>query len=86
MKTVSILVYHGKHGDEYWLADTPERLEAAQRQLFKRLDGWHCYDSDEEGVTEARAGDIRAIRWLLNRHNGYEYEGWGIEQATDPLP
>ena len=22
------LIYHGKHGDEYWLVDTPERLEA----------------------------------------------------------
>lgn len=85
MKTVSILVYHGKHDDEYWLADTPERLKTAQRQLFKRLDDWGCYEQ-EEGVTEARAGDIRAIRWLLNRHEGYEYEGWDIEQATDPLP
>jgi len=84
MKTIDILVYHGKHGDDYYLVDAPERLEAAQRQLFKQLDDWHCYDSDEEGVPEARAGDYRAIRWLLDRHNGYEYEGWDIVQATDP--
>ena len=24
------------------------------------------------------------IRWVLDRHNGYEYEGWDLEEATDP--
>jgi len=79
-----ILIYHGKCGDEYWLADTPERLEAAMRNLFTRLDEWHCYEDDEEGIAEARAGDIRAIKWILQRRQDYEYEGWDLEEATDP--
>jgi len=84
MKTVSILVYHGKHGDEYWLADTPERLQAAMRQLFQMLDDWHCYKSSDEGVAAARAGDARAVKGILMRHAGYEYEGWDIIEAIDP--
>jgi len=79
-----ILIYHGKCGDEYWLADTPERLEAAMRNLFTRRDEWHCYEDDEEGIAEARAGDIRAIKWILQRRQDYEYEGWDLEEATDP--
>jgi hypothetical protein len=81
---LQILIYHGKYGDEYWLADTPERLNAALQQLFQRLDEWHCYEDDEEGLAEARAGNPKAIRWILDRHNGYEYEGWDLEEATDP--
>ena len=42
-----ILVYHGKHEDQYWLADTPERLEAALRRLFTELDELGCYAEDE---------------------------------------
>lgn len=79
-----ILIYHGKHGDEYWLADTPERLEAALRKLFARLHEWGCYEDDEDGIAEACAGDIRAIKWILQRRQDYEYEGWDIEEALDP--
>jgi len=79
-----ILIYHGKYGDEYWAADTPERLEAAMRKLFTRLDEWHCYEDDEEGIAEARAGDIRAIKRILQRRQDYEYEGWDLEEAIDP--
>ena len=81
---MQILIYHGKYGDEYWLADTPERLEAAMRKLFARLDEWHCYEDDEEGIAEARAGNIRAIKWVLQRRQDYEYEGWDLEEAIDP--
>ena len=34
---MQILIYHGKYGDKYWLADTPELLNAALKQLFQRL-------------------------------------------------
>jgi hypothetical protein len=80
---MKILVYHGKHGDDHYLVDTPERLEAAKRRLFKQLDEWGCYEQ-EEGVTEAREGDYHAICWLLDRHKGYEYEGWDIIETIDP--
>ena len=81
---MQILIYHGKYGDEYWLADTPERLEAAMRKLFARLDEWGCYEDDEEGITKARAGDIRAIKWILQRGQDCEYEGWDLDEAIDP--
>ena len=81
---LQILIYHGKYGNEYWLADTPERLNAALQQLFQRLDEWHCYEDDEEGLAAARAGNPKAIRWILDRHSGGEYEGWDLEEAIDP--
>jgi GTP cyclohydrolase I len=81
---MEILIYHGKHGDEYWLADTPERLEAAMNELFARLDNWGCYEHDEENVAEARDGDIEATNRVLTRHRDYEYEGWELEEAVDP--
>ena len=79
-----ILIYHGKHGDEYWLADAPEQMDAAFRKLFARLDEWGCYEDHAEGMAQARAGDIRAIKSILHRRQDYEYEGWDIEEALDP--
>jgi 2-phospho-L-lactate guanylyltransferase (CobY/MobA/RfbA family) len=35
---MKILVYHSKYDSDYYLVDTPARLEAAQRQLFAQLD------------------------------------------------
>jgi hypothetical protein len=80
-----ILIYHGKHNDEYWLVDTPERMEAAQRKLFKMLDEWGCYEEGEDHLIEARSGNVKAIHWILSIHQQYEYEGWDIEEAFDPL-
>lgn len=80
---MQILVYRGKYGREYWLADTPERLEAAMRKLFTQLDEWGCYEN-EEGLAEARAGDLKAIKGILTRRSDYEYEGWDLEEAVDP--
>lgn len=79
-----ILVYRGKHGQEYWLADTPTRLEAAMRKLFARLDEWSCYEDSEEGIQKARAGDFKAIKWILERRSDCEYEEWNLEEAVDP--
>jgi hypothetical protein len=79
-----ILVYKGKHGRSYWLIDTPVRRDAAFRTLFEILDECCCYEDGEDGLTEARAGDAKAIRSLLERHNGYEYEEWDIEFAEIP--
>jgi len=82
VKTASVLVYHGKHSDEYYLVDTPARLEAAQRRLFEQLDQWGCYtDEDANHLAMARSGNIRAIRGILQSRTCYEYEGWEIEEA-----
>lgn len=86
---MNILIYRGKYGDEYYLVDTPERLDAALRQLFKQLDDSGCYQDGSaracDMLTKARAGDIRYIKAILDSRNGYEYEDWDIIQATDPL-
>lgn len=85
---MQFLIYFGKHGNEYWLADTPERLEAALRKLFTRLDEWGCYESGNLGepdwLDKARAGDLKSIRWLLEVRQDYEYERWELEEAVDP--
>ena len=84
---MDILVYHGKHGKDYYVVDTPAQMEAAQRLLFEQLDEYHCYeDDDPDDVAAARAGKIKAIKHLLHLHRdgGYEYEGWDIMEAIDP--
>lgn len=79
-----ILIYHGKHGDEYYLADTNTRLAAAKQQIFQMLDQWDCYsDIDEKRLTAARDGDPRAIHSILIERQDCEYEGWETVIATD---
>ena len=85
MKTVSILVYRGKHDNDYYLVDTPERLQAAMRQLFMLLDECGCYtDEDTRHLAQARDGNIRAIKGILESHRCYEYEEWEIIEVIDP--
>lgn len=83
---MKILVYHGKFGDDYWLADTPEQQEAAFKKLFQGLDsfGFYNYDSDYETVAAARQGDRKAIRRILESRCHYEYEKWDLVEVTDP--
>lgn len=83
MTTLRILVYQGKHGDQFWLADTPTRAAQAREILFRQLDEMGCYE-DDEGLEEARAGNIRAIAIILDQRNGYEYEGWRYEHIDVP--
>lgn len=83
-----ILIYHGKHGDEYWLADTEEQLNAAMFRLFTILDELQCYVEDEHHsltLRMARTGNAKCVRAILEEHRGYEYEGWDLEEATDPI-
>ena len=82
---MKILIYYGKHGNQYWMADTAQRLDGAKRRLFDQLDEMHCYDEAENCnaamLRAAREGDINIIRQLLNAHNGDEYETWDIVEA-----
>jgi hypothetical protein len=87
MSTLRILVYHGKHGDEYWLADTPTRAAQAREALFKQLDEQGFYhDEDQDHLTKARAGDAIAIEGILESrgHCGCEYEEWDYEGIAVP--
>jgi hypothetical protein len=79
---MKILVHPAKYGDRYFLVETQEQLEATFRYLFKMFDAYGYY-RDEEHLEEARAGDIRAIKWLLEIHRDCEYEGWDIDEAVE---
>jgi hypothetical protein len=82
-----ILVYNGKHGDEYWMADTPEHTTEAQAALFKMLDEEGCYaygDINKGRLKNARDGDAGSIARILQIRNGYEYETWSFEEASVP--
>ncbi len=84
---MQILIYHGKHGDEYWLADTDKQVNAAMRKLFTRLDEWGCYVEDKTHsltLAKAREGDPRCIRHILESRRDCEYEGWDLEEADGP--
>jgi len=84
---MQILIYHGKHGDEYWLANTREQLNAARRKVFDMLDEWGCYEEDEAGsiaLESARNGDAYFIQQFLDSHKNGEYEGWDLEEVCDP--
>ena len=84
-ENLNLLVHHGKHGRTYWLVDTPERRNAAFRELFTLLDECGCYDENDDKafLKAARAGDPEAIRDLLEIHRPYEYEQWDLEWAAD---
>ena len=79
MTTLTILVYRGKHGDAYWLADTLTRAAQAREALFRQLDEMGCYESNLKLLEEARAGDAKAIEFILECRRGYEYEDWDYE-------
>jgi hypothetical protein len=85
MEYVNILIYSGKHGNQYWLVDTEARLHAAFRALFTMLDADGCYDEDDRDIGDmleaARSDDIKSIKTILEIRDNYEYEGWRIEQA-----
>lgn len=82
---MNILVHHGKQDDDYYLANTPARLKAAQRCLFKQFDDAGYYENEDlDHLAQARSGNIQAIRGILySRING-EYESWEIVSAIDP--
>lgn len=84
MTTLRMLAYRGKHGDQYWLADTPTRAVQARKTLFRQLDGMGYYEDDEDNLEQARAGNVQAIEIILDRHNGYEYENWRYEHVEIP--
>ncbi len=77
-----LLVHSGKHGAQYWLVDTPARLRGAMVALFTQLDEWGCYEEENEThLKQARQGNIRAIKGILESRRCCEYENWEIEIA-----
>ncbi len=79
---VKLLVHSGKHGAQYWLVDTLARLRGAMVALFIQLDECGYYeDENETHLKQARQGNIRAIKGILESRRCCEYEYWDIEIA-----
>jgi len=79
-----ILIYYGKHGEQYWLADTKKRTQQAQRALFDQLDAEGCYEDDEPFLEMAREGDPEVIDCILTSRQTCEYECWDYEELIVP--
>lgn len=84
-----ILVYHGKHGNEFWYARTPEETGKAFLALFKLIDEFvkayvDAPADQQEYIAWARAGQADAAKYILQWRNGYEYEGWSLEMIKTP--
>jgi nitrogen fixation-related uncharacterized protein len=82
---VKILVHNGQYDDEYWLADTKDRIRAALSILFTKLDKMGCYDENVKHLELARSGNYPAMRGILESRRNCEYEGWAIVEVSDPL-
>jgi len=84
---MKILVYHGKHGDEYYDISTDTLRGNAYRALFDRLGGRGFYDDSDPDEAErelfdlAAAGDERAVIKFMQRRSGSGYEYEGIEEV-----
>lgn len=84
MSNIRILVYYGKHGDQYWVANTSEQAAKAREALFRQLDEEGCYDGEDiEFLKKARTGDIQHIAVLLGSRRECEYERWAYIVAMD---
>ncbi len=83
-----IITLQMKHGDYPVYARCDAERDKAYLHLFKLMDGYGFYgnvDGDQvEWLQEARKGDTRSARWLLDYRadRGYDYE---TIETTYPL-
>ncbi len=91
LKMYRVLVYHGKHGDCYVSARTPEEMAKAYLYLFNQMDSMGYYDYEDaldvveaKAYVAAKAGDGRAAKWLLDCRSGGEYETIDVEWVVVP--
>jgi hypothetical protein len=91
LKMYKVLVFHQKHGDCYVSARTPEEELKAYLFLFNLMDemGYYNYDgalnADEQVLyTDAKAGDGKSAKWLIDGRYGCEYESVDVEWVTVP--
>jgi hypothetical protein len=94
---MKILVYKGKHGDQYYDASTPEKELASYAAIFAQLYEWGYYGDDQVEVSTRRgkrefyeiadvlANQNLAKEVLTTRSSvGYEYEIIEVEHLIDP--
>ena len=85
---LKILVWKEKHEDVMVAARDEAEEARAWLYLFKHMDemGYYCdLDGDEpEAYTEAKSGDWKGARWLLELRSICEYEEIEVEYITEP--
>lgn len=83
---MKILVYHGKHGDEYYDISTDHLRGNAYRKLFDVLGGAGYYDGPDPDSEElelfdkAAAGDEEAVVKFMQVRSDLQYEYERLEE------
>jgi len=78
---MKILIYHGKHGDEYFDISTDPLRRCAYRHLFNQLGGEGYYDEPDPDSRELKlfnaavAGDDEGLIMFMRLRKDYDYEG-----------
>jgi hypothetical protein len=83
-----ILVWHAKHDDIAYAAETEEQLEEAALEIVReRLDGGDIFWPDDHPARAAdilERGDGKAAYRLLLERNEHEYERISLEHVRMP--
>lgn len=82
---MKLLIWKDKHGNWYWAAEK-DKLNLAFLEMFKRVDESGYYvelEGDQiQAYKEAKAGNAKSARWLIQLRSDYEYEGYDVEGVT----
>lgn len=89
MSYPKILIHHGKHGDRYILARHQNEEQQAWLTMFESLDQWECFyedleDDELEWHRQAKNGNWKAAKWLLESRSYGEYENVSVESIDTP--
>ncbi len=85
-----VLVHEGKHCNNYVVATNKEEEDLAWLAMFRLLDKYeHYYDDymepdEQELYEQAKRGNAKSARWLLETRTDYEYERVSVELAHSP--
>ena len=81
---MKLLIWKDKHGNWYWAAEK-EKLNDAFLEMFKKVDESNYYaefeGDQEQAYNEAKGGNAKSARWLIELRSEYEYEGYDIENV-----
>lgn len=86
---MQILIWHDKHGDVSFAADTIEEFNAAALDIIiDRLVFQYIYEGDEhfdEATRVVKERDGKGARRLLDLRQDYEYERTSTSVVREPL-
>lgn len=79
-----ILRMRGKHGDSFWVINSPEEFLGALRAMIEVNHGYGYHAPDEPHLAGALAGVAADVLAFADSRSGAEYEEWYIEDI-EPL-